>query len=267
MRGTAILFLLLASFSCDQQTSSSDVSDEQQTSRQRANMPELRRDYARFKSAREHLPVRQIQEAGKLYPVDEALRDTTFFVWRETLLEAIRQKDIFTLMDHMAEDIKVSLGAENGTAAFIEQWDLQSAERTAQSEVWQHLERVLRNGGAFTEKDSRFVAPYVAATWPANQDSQQRALITGAGVRIREQPSLSSGIATVASHAFVNYTGSTNEETTIGGQTYSWHQIETDNGVTGYVWGKYIASPTGYRAVFARNNQGAWQIVLFMAGD
>lgn len=269
MRCLTFLFLILTLYSCRQ---NSDAGREQSTTGEEASSamtltPELREAYAQFRANREHLPDRQIQEAGKLYPVDEALRDTAFFVWRETLLAAVRQKDIFPLMDAMAEEIKVSFGAENGTAAFVEQWNLQSPEKTVQSPVWTYLEQVLTGGGTFSANGNRFEAPYVSATWPPDQDTHQRAVITGAGVRIREQPSLNSGIAAVASHTFVNYQQRTDQQTTIGDETYSWHRIETDNGVSGYVWGKYIGSPISYRAVFERDKTGLWQMVLFLAGD
>lgn len=268
MRCLTFLLVILAIYSCRPgSTTGEQTATGESTSSSTALTPELREAYTQFQAAREHLPARQIQEAGKLYPVDEALRDTVFFVWRETLLDAVQQKDIFTLMEGMAEDIKVSFGAENGTAAFIEQWDLQSEARTAQSPVWGHLEEVLLGGGVFTANSNRFEAPYVAATWPSNQDPHQRAVITGAGVRIREAPSLQSGIATVASHTFVNYGSRTDQQTTIGDETYSWHQVETDTGTEGYVWGKYVRSPLSYRAVFERSSSGQWQMVLFLAGD
>jgi len=267
MRCLITLFLLTVIMSCGQQSASDSGTSADPETPPTPSTAELRREYTQFLSAREHLPAQQIQEVDKLYPVDEALQDTAFFVWRESLLAAVRKKDIFTLMDRMTADIKVGFGTENGTAAFIEQWNLESEEKTAQSAVWLHLERVLLQGGAFAANGSRFEAPYVAAIWPPDQDPSQRALIDGAGVRIRERPSLNSGIATVASNDFVNYIEQTDEQTTIGDETYSWHEIETDNGVKGYVWGKFVASPIDYRAVFKRNDKGQWRMTSFLAGD
>lgn len=267
MRCPVIYLVLLLFAGCRSEQATGPGGDPEPTSLLSEQPAEVREAYQRFLSAREHLPPRQVQEAGKLYPVDEALQDTAFFVWREQLLQAIRDKDIFTLLDRMDEDIKVSFGAEGGTSTFIEQWNLQSEEQTAQSTVWRHLAEVLSGGGTFSDHGRRFVAPYVAATWPDDQDSHERALITGAGVRIRQQPSLNASIATIASHEFVRYTGRTDTQTTIGEETYYWHEIETDQGAQGYVWGKYLGTPLSYRAVFEQAPGAKWKMVLFLAGD
>ena len=40
-------------------------------------------------------------DMGKLYPVDQAPKDTAFFIFREQLKEAIRKKETFQLLPHL----------------------------------------------------------------------------------------------------------------------------------------------------------------------
>jgi len=262
-----ILTLFIAPFSaCTNQ--SADTSDSQQAEAQEAISPDsLRRAYLSYRSQQsDPLPLRQIVEAGKLYPVDEAPRDTAFFVFRERLLDAVNRRDIFPVMEAVDEQVKVGFSSENGLPAFITAWNLTSEEKIPGSGLWEVLEKVLRGGGVFQERDSRFVAPYVFATWPDAFDAVTHAAVAGAGVRLREAPNLTSRILTVVSNDVVLFLGKTEATETIGGETFPWVHVKTLSGTEGYVWGRFVEQPTGYRAVFEKRN-GRWKMVSLLAGD
>lgn len=214
---------------------------------------------------RDTLPARQIQEAGKLYPVDEALTDTGFFIFREQFLHAIRKKELFALMDVIHPDIKVDFGGAGGVADFVKTWELDSPEKAANSPVWDILEKVLENGGSF--RDGQFVAPYVFSTWPDDYDAFTYWAITGSGVRLRSAPSLQSSTITMVSYDIVKMLEITQKKETIGGETHPWIKVETADGKQGYVYGKYAATSISYRTSFERRPSGKWLMNFLVAGD
>jgi hypothetical protein len=228
----------------------------------------LQSAYQQYRNQRtDTMPAHQVQEAGKLYPVDQAPRDTAFFVLREQLREAVQQRNIFPVMEALHPEVKVGFGSEHGPEGFIEIWGLQSEEQTAQSNLWTVLGRVLDGGGVFQDGGKTFIAPYVFATWPDAEDAFDRAAITGAGVRVRSQPNLQSRIITSLSYDIVEFVQRTDQELTIDGETHSWMKIKIPDGQEGFVWGKYVASPIGYRAGFERQPDGQWLMTFFLAGD
>ena len=228
----------------------------------------LRKAYlALSKEKRDTLPRKQTPEAGKLYPVDEAPMDTAFFVFREKLLKAVEAKDIFPLMEAIDEHIKIGSGGENGLAAFARQWELESEERTQQSALWKVLASVLRGGGTFENGRRRFIAPYVSATWPEAYDPLSHAAVTGAGVRMREAPSLNSRILTLVSNDVVVFLGESENPETVDGVTAPWIHVKTLDGTEGYVWGEFILRPADYRAEFQLGEDGQWRMDLLATGD
>ncbi|HMQ91183.1 MAG TPA: hypothetical protein PKB07_26465, partial [Flavilitoribacter sp.] len=111
----------------------------------------LRAVYSRELSRqKDPLPLTQVREAGKLYPVDQAPKDSLFFLFRKMLIDAVNRKDIFTLMKNVDPGIKYSFGDPEGLAGFIKTWGLTSPEEAQQSEIWKVLDQVLNQGGVFT---------------------------------------------------------------------------------------------------------------------
>ena len=126
------------------------------------------------------LPVTQVREKGKLNPVDEAPVDTVFFLFREKLLDIIRQKDLVALLSNMKDNAKVSFGdPQEGPAGFVEIWGLDTPAKAKNSEVWKHLENALNLGGQFRDKRSTFIAPYVYSSFPDDYDAFEYHVITG----------------------------------------------------------------------------------------
>lgn len=265
MRRAAYLSIVLSILlgACGSQENGTDtmVTEEKAV----INRDSLRRAYQRLMAAREDpLPTQQIIEAGKLYPVDEAPLDTAFFVFRENLRIAVIDKNIFGVMETVDENIKVGSGSEEGLAAFATTWGLETEEKTQQSELWSVLKETLSKGGTFDNNRRRFVAPYVFSSWPDNYDATTHAAITGAGVRLRDAPSLNSRTKTMVSHDIVELLQITNQTETIDGETHPWIHIKTLDGTEGYVWGKFVERPTGYRAGFERDGEERWKMVLLV---
>ena len=207
-----------------------------------------------------------ILEKGKIYPFDEAPRDTAFLVFRETLVDAIKHKNVFHLLDKIDKNIYCSLADKKGSAAFVEMWGLESAVGIDSSLVWEILTAVLTNGGAFLSKDhTAFIAPYFHAT--DNDDFfQPNVLIAAQGVRIRTSPDLSADILVNVSHQIVELLSYEDKEEIIGGETSQWAKIKLANGKEGYVWGKFIAHPFDYRVGFKKQENGDWSMTFLVAG-
>lgn len=220
-----------------------------------------------YSQKKDWLPAKSIFEMGKINPGDEALSDTAFFVFREKLLQAIDRKDAFYLLDKMAADIKCSFGGEDGVAGFVQLWQLDSQEGIASSEVWATLKSVLTQGGIFQNNGSAFVAPYYYALFPDEYDAFTHGVILGRGVRMRESPNLQSAVVKSLSFDVVEILETTNDFETIGGEEYPWVQVKLNDGKEGYIWGKFLGSPIGFRAGFTRQKNGSWLMDFFVSGD
>ncbi len=257
-------FLLALSFllmHCGDPSGETAMDSAQTVDKPRLSADSLRKLYAKYRAMQaDTLPLQQQLEKGKLYPVDEAPRDTAFFVFRQQLIDALTHRRVFGLLDATAEDVRIEPEQPGQLAAFVEHFhlDTQAPDTLA---VWPLLRRVLQEGGTFSDNGRRFTAPYYAATWPAElYDPKEYAVITGTGVRLRQSPSLNGQILkTLSFHPIVRVHNYGPEEE-IGGQRHPWVQIELDNGAKGYVFGQFLGSPAGPRLVFEQRD-GQWLMV------
>lgn len=210
-------------------------------------------------------PVNAILERGKLYPEDAAPLDTSFLIYRGRLLDAVNNKDLISLLGLMDGDIQCSFGGCQGKTDFAAEWELLSPEKMASSTLWKTLEGVLMGGGAF-ENEAFFSAPYYYARWPEDYDPFEYGLITGEMVRLRAKPQLGSDMVAYLTQDVVKVLDTNGPQETINGEAHPWIKIESLDGKTGYLWGKFFASSMDYRAGFERQN-GDWKMVFFLAGD
>ncbi|MEQ8705944.1 MAG: SH3 domain-containing protein [Phaeodactylibacter sp.] len=212
------------------------------------------------------LPLRQIQEQHKLYAVDEAPLDTAFYVFREQLLQAVRQYDVFALLDAVDKDIEVSGAKEPGVAGLVTYYGLTPSAADSLP-IWQIMENLLLEGGTFSENGRAFTAPYYAATWPKQYAADEYAVINGSGVRIRSAPNLNSSIVKTVSYELVKYLETTDQTEEIGDEEYPWAAIELSGGQKGFVYGKFVARANGYRARFERTGPQQWAMTQLLHGD
>ncbi|GJM34034.1 MAG: hypothetical protein DHS20C18_30350 [Saprospiraceae bacterium] len=270
MKSQLILYLIIAISLCACNQSSEEAT---QATDANSRTPTLAADslrvlYKQYYGLRTAwLPTQRRPEAGKLNPVDEAPLDTMFFVFREQLLEAVRQKDVFHLLEITDEHIKCSFGAENGIPAFVQMWQLDSPENTQKSEVWTTLENILMLGGTFSKNKTTFSAPYVFSTFPDAYDAFEYGAVTGRGVRVRDKPSLQSNVIKTVSYDIVKIIKQASIPETIGDQTYPWLEIEMLDGKKGFIFGQFVNNPTSWRALFSINDAGQWRMVSLLAGD
>jgi hypothetical protein len=191
MRFPLLLFVLLIVAACgnDQPASVEQDTGKSETAVSIVRTDSIKKAYRSIIAQKQDwLPAKFIAEAGKLNPVDEALTDTAFFVFREKLLEAVRKKDAFYLLENTDQFIKYSFGEDDGLAGFVQYWGLDSPEGIQRSEVWKQLEDVLTMGGNFSDGYKTFSAPYYYERFPEQYDAFTHGVVTGSGVRMRSAP-------------------------------------------------------------------------------
>ena len=96
--------------------------------------------------------------------------------------------------------------------------------------------------------------------WPQGVDGFEHVAVVGDRVRIRTAPRQDAEPAAVSSFEILPLarpSGDTPEE---------WTAVALAGKKIGYVASRFVRSPIGYRAFFARAD-GRWQMLMFIAGD
>ncbi|MBV6655375.1 MAG: SH3 domain-containing protein [Mameliella sp.] len=265
MRGQFAVFILALTISIGCQNDHNTKATEEQTISTTLpdSIRQLYRDY--LSTDTKDWPTEQIRENHKLYPVDEAPLDTSFYVFRQQLLQSIRNHNAFQLLDAIDKNITVSEAQQPGAAGFVTHFGLTPTAGDSLP-IWSILENILEQGGVFEANKDVFTAPYLTATWPSAYAPATHGAISGKGVRIRSAPTLSSSIVKTVSYEIVKYIEETDKIESIGGGTFPWHEIELSNGQKGFVYGKFLARPNGYQAIFKRIAPNQWAITHLQKG-
>jgi hypothetical protein len=197
----------------------------------------------------------------KLYPVDEAAKDPSFFTFRARLMQAVQRRDATFLLSILSPKIENSFGGDGGIEEFKTTW---KPER-AQSEVWIELAKALSLGGAF-DKDGAFSAPYVFAKWPEDTsiDVFGSGAILGENVRVRAAPQITSSVMRNLSFDIVEVPDW--QRNKARGEKRDWIKVKLADGQSGYIAEEFIRSGIDYRAVFQKQD-GRWLMSAFIAGD
>ncbi len=204
-------------------------------------------------------------EFPELLPINQIDQDPSLKKTIQQLKKIIQRKNVSGLKQYIDENIKIGFGTENGKTAFINHWNLNSTD-TDDSEIWQELNRILDLGGVFFN-DNSFSMPYVFDHFPANYDIFEFSAITGENVHMREEPNLKGKILASLSYEIVKlYANEDNKMEEVNGEKYPWIKIMRTNNEVGYVYGKYVRSPSDYR-IFLEKQNGKWIITTFLAGD
>jgi uncharacterized protein len=186
-------------------------------------------------------------------PVDEAVTDPEFFIFRARVHGALAARDTAEIMRIVDPDILNSLGGDGGRGEFRQRWDLKNPEKSG---LWVTLGSVLALGGRFHE-DSMFLAPYLAGG--TSGDGFQTLIVLGANVLVHAGPGATFKVIDTLSFEEVTQW---REKSATG----EWDPIRTARGRTGWVQQRFLRSPIGYRAGFVRR-EGRWWLRALVAGD
>ena len=198
-------------------------------------------------------------QVAKLYPVDEAHRDPSFFVFRARLFEAIQQRDAGFITSILSPDIKNSFGGNDGVAEFKQYWKPERPD----SKFWKTMTSVLALGGSF-HSNTTFMAPYAYSKFPDEYDAFEHGVVIGENVRVRKQPAIESPVVATLSFDIVKVVEWKPKQAAESKQ--SWVTISLKDGTSGYIAREYIRSPIDYRAIFEKKD-GKWQLTAFVSGD
>jgi hypothetical protein len=186
----------------------------------------------------------------KLMPVDEASQDAELVAYRNELLDAVRRGDAKAVVVLADPKIRTSFGGDGGADAF--------RKALAREGTMEDLELVLSHGGSFQgEGESRsFWAPYVYSAWPEQHDAFESLAVIDEDVPLRETKEGSSPLVATLAYDIVTLVLTEGD----------LRQVKTADGKVGWVDGKHVRSPVGYRAGFNKVG-GKWKMNAFVAGD
>ena len=194
----------------------------------------------------------------KLLPVDQAERDPAFQAFRDALLEAVRQRDLASVVAAADPEIKLSFGGSYGRETFRD-WLIADDDGGGGS-YWAELEQALALGGVFDGAD-HFCTPYTSCYEPEacpGCDPFETLIAVSDRAPVYDTP-----IAEGEPVAYLSYDVVTLVD---HHDHYPWFKVQLPDSGTGFVTGPQVRSPVGYRAYFERRD-GAWQMTIFIAGD
>jgi hypothetical protein len=207
----------------------------------------------------------QGQPTRKVYPRDDSASVPAFARFRDRLSAAAASGDLSALRAALAPTLLVNFEERTRDQALAE-------EGVQQGRPWIALRNALALGAVRMAYDGEvmFIAPYVGEVEPDLPDDAL--VITGAGVNIRQAPSLEAAVIERLSYDVVSQGSDSVFDRSVleGGAPPSnpatWAKIVTPSGRVGYVYGEYARSETDIRFRF-RAIKGEWQIVAISAGD
>lgn len=194
------------------------------------------------------------QAQTRLAPVDQAASVPDFFSFRARLQAAVARHDTAAVLDALGKDVELSFGGDRGVEGFKVMWK----PETADSLVWDTLATVLALGGSF-DGQGRFMAPYVASTWPRGADFHTAIAVVGSGVRVRAAASDDAAVLASLDFSILDTADQT-------GEPAGWTAVKLPSGQVGHVRSRLVRSPLDYRVGFSKV-AGRWQIDYFIAGD
>lgn len=196
-------------------------------------------------------------QVGTLLPVDEAVQDPSFIVFRARMLEAVAARDTAHVLAQLDPNAKFSFGGDDGVEGFRRLW----LDGDAGEDLWATLARALALGSTYdsTEAGVAATAPYVFGAWPDSLDAFEHVAVVGEDVRVRAAPSTEADVLAAVSYALLPAVYDT-------GTPEGWQKVALADGRAGYVAEAFIRSPIGYRIGLTKQD-GRWRVTYFLAGD
>lgn len=195
----------------------------------------------------------------KLRPVDEGARDQSFASFRAALLEAVRQRDVESVVSRASPEIKLSFGGDVGRETFRE--GLEGMADWGGEPYWRELERVLELGGVF-QGTRYFCTPYISCVdVPGCPDCDPYETMFTLSDRAvaHAAPDPDSRVVAELSHDVLKI----DYDAEFAGD---WTPVVLPDGSRGYVSGPDFRMSIDYRALFEKVD-GRWRMTVFIAGD
>jgi hypothetical protein len=188
---------------------------------------------------------------ARMPPVDQCQGDRAFSEFRRTLMTAVADRNMESLLKLMSDDVRVSFGGGVGKEEFRRYWARHASES---KDLWSELANALKLGCGM--KSEARVFPSMFAQADDLDEYETRIALPGA--RLRRTPSMRGAIVGRLSWHVLQLDG-----LWTGGE---WIPVRLRDGRRGYVHKTAARSPIDYRLV-AHKRDGRWLITAFVAGD
>ncbi|MEC7772517.1 MAG: SH3 domain-containing protein [Bacteroidota bacterium] len=206
----------------------------------------------------------QLSAQGEFYPPKVEISDYTLSRFLTELTLAVGKKDKDFILEHLDPHILNSFGGNGGIEEFTMYWDFKSDS----TKFWEVMENILLIGGPSfdaSKDNNSYYLPFTFTDWPEQYDAFEHYLVLGNNVNVRSKPTTeNSEVLGQLSYQIVKISDSEGE---ILSENNHWLNITTvDNGLSGFVYGKFLISPIGYRLGLIKTENG-WKINMLVAGD
>lgn len=175
---------------------------------------------------------------------DEAPQSPGLVAFREVLLSAIRARDLEGLLAHTSDHVGLALG---------EPYSGKSALRAhLYGTLWDMLRSALEAGGAWVD-DVNFVSPAIAARPPLEPKVPSYPLVVqAAGVPLLSAPDPAAPPLCHMDHEVVFATWESGRSTGRFRDSADYVEVETEDGLIGYVSPSCLVSPDVFRVAIAK---------------
>ena len=193
----------------------------------------------------------------KALPADESRNVPHFPEFRRRLFSAVKSRDADYIYSIVSPNGEFSFGGNGrGLAGFKAHNSLGNRNAV----FWLEMEKLLPYGGAWDQARNTVWFPFFYSRGlpgGPGRGVDPRAVVMGSDVLVRSSPSKSSAAIDSLSYEIVNLREWEGDWARI---TYS------DDSKSGWMNGRYLASPFGYRSGF-KLEDGRWKLDSFVRGD
>lgn len=210
----------------------------------------------------------------QVFPVQESPLEPSLKATIKNLKSIVKARDMKNLITYMDPQIRCDFGNCTGYKDFLHHWSLNHPGKS--SLLWQHLERLLSLGGYFENTPNpTYIMPYYFNHIPTFHTTAGHQLeplkpefgvTIGKDVWLRQHPNFKTTVMKKLDNEVVQLLHDrylANRYSTSGSESWPWKKVKTQDGVTGYVWGKYIYDNFQYRLGLRKIN-GRW-LIQYMA--
>lgn len=213
-------------------------------------------------------------QATPVAPFDDAWRDPGLVLTRNDIIQAAIRRDTTALKGLIGESFMWSFGGGDLSDFF--------SHLRADPDAWNSLIEVLSLGGRLT--GDTFHAPFYGSadceeppattttTADTTEDQEvphftcdgfERWFVLGTDVRVRSRPG-GTPIAAVSLNWITKDRSLPDTRTTDG---ESWAPVILRDGTKGWIAGRLLRSPIGWRAGLSKGPDDKWRLTTFIAGD
>ena len=194
----------------------------------------------------------QTDAAVRLYPIDDAQRDSGFRSYVRKLRSAVEARDAGALRKLVDDEVFVGPDKDDkGWAKFAARW---RPGDPGGSPIWAVLADLI-SLGFIREHPTIYLSPYLVWRFPRDLNPSTHLIITRDKAALRESPALDAPVVAWLSFDIVRRVGAGDDAGFV-----QWARVETLDGKSGWVNARDAMSPTMPRAQFGQR-RGRWLLM------